>query len=120
MSYDASIVMNARARAERGKNAARRARAAGEVPITVYGGGVEPATGTVNRRAFATHIRAHGRAGLFNLELEGATSPVKIADVQIDPVKSTLVHIDLMALSKTVTRLCRASSLSHARKQHHQ
>ena len=101
MSYDASIVVNAKARPERGKNAARRARAAGDVPVTVYGGGTEPAAGAVNRREFAAHIRAHGRGGLFNLTLEGNTSPVKIAAVQIDPIKSTLVHVDLMRLSLT-------------------
>jgi large subunit ribosomal protein L25 len=99
MSYDASIILNAKARAERGKNAARRMRAAGEVPVTVYGGGSDPVTGSVNKREFAAHIRAHGRTGLFNLDFDGQTSPVKIADVQIDPIKSTLVHIDLMRLS---------------------
>jgi large subunit ribosomal protein L25 len=76
-------------------------RAAGEVPVTVYGGGGEPATGAINRREFAAHIRAYGRTGLFNLNLEGQSSPVKIADVQIDPIKSTLVHVDLMRLSLT-------------------
>jgi large subunit ribosomal protein L25 len=101
MSYDASIVLNAKARAERGKNAARRMRAAGEVPVTVYGGGSDPVTGSVNKRELAAHIRAHGRTSLFNINFEGQTSPVKIADVQIDPIKSTLVHLDLMRLSLT-------------------
>jgi large subunit ribosomal protein L25 len=101
MSYDASIILNATARTTRGKNAARRTRVAGEVPVAVYGGGVDPVVGTVNKREIAAHIRAHGRAGLFNLNFDGQTSPVKIAEVQIDPVKSTLVHIDLVRLSLT-------------------
>jgi large subunit ribosomal protein L25 len=101
MSYDPNIVLNLKPRTERGKNASRRARAAGEVPVTVYGAGGEPWTGTINKKAVTMHIRAHGRVSLFNLDFDGQTSPVKIADVQIDPIRSTLVHLDLMRLSLT-------------------
>ena len=101
MSYDPNIVLNVKPRTVRGKNASRRNRAAGEVPVTVYGAGGEPWTGTVNKKDMAMHIRAHGRVSLFNLDFDGQTSPVKIADVQIDPIRSTLVHIDLMRLSLT-------------------
>ncbi len=101
MSYDPNIVLNVKPRTERGKNASRRARAAGEVPVTVYGAGNEPWTGTINKKDLAMHIRAHGRVSLFNLDFEGQSSPVKIADVQIHPISSTLVHVDLMRLSLT-------------------
>jgi large subunit ribosomal protein L25 len=33
--------------------------------------------------------------------VEGAATPVKIADVQIDPIKGFLVHADLMRISLT-------------------
>ncbi len=101
MSYDPNIILNVKPRTERGKNASRRARVAGEVPVTVYGAGGEPWTGTINKKTLAMHIRAHGRVSLFNLDFEGQTSPVKIADVQIHPISSTLVHVDLMRLSLT-------------------
>jgi large subunit ribosomal protein L25 len=101
MSYDPNIILNVKPRTERGKNASRRNRAAGEVPVTVYGAGGEPWTGTINKKELAMHIRAHGRVSLFNPDFEGQTSPVKIADVQIHPIRSTLVHVDLMRLSLT-------------------
>lgn len=101
MSFDNSISLNATNRAERGKNASRRLRAANLVPVTVYGGGQESTSATVAKREFASLIRHHGRNVIFTLDVEGATTPVKIADVQIDPIKGFLVHADLMRISLT-------------------
>lgn len=101
MSFDNSISLNAKNRTERGKNASRRLRAADLVPVTVYGGGQESTSATVAKREFAALIRHHGRNVIFTLDVEGAAAPVKIADVQIDPVKGFLVHADLMRISLT-------------------
>ena len=101
MSFDASVSLNVQDRTERGKNAARRLRANGLVPVTVYGGGNEAISGTINKREFAALMRAHGRNKIFNLTVGGAASSVKIADMQLDPIKGTLIHIDLMRISLT-------------------
>ena len=101
MSSDTSISLTAKNRSERGKNASRRLRAAGLVPVTVYGGGQESTSATVTKRDFAALIRNHGRNSIFTLDVEGAATTVKIADVQIDPIKGFLVHADLMRISMT-------------------
>jgi large subunit ribosomal protein L25 len=101
MSYDASVSLSAQGRTERGKNAARRLRAKGEIPVTVYGGGTEPASGTVNKRELGAFLRANGRNAIFFLNLDGAATSVKIADMQLDPIKGVLVHLDLMRISLT-------------------
>lgn len=101
MSFDNSISLNAKNRKERGKNASRRLRAAELVPITVYGGGHEATSATVAKREFASLIRHHGRNVIFTLDVEGVATPVKIADVQIDPIKGFLVHADLLRISLT-------------------
>lgn len=101
MSFDNSISLNATNRTERGKNASRRLRAANLVPVTVYGGGHDATSATVAKREFASLIRHHGRNVIFTLDVEGAATPVKIADVQIDPIKGFLVHADLMRISLT-------------------
>jgi large subunit ribosomal protein L25 len=100
MSFDTSIVLKAQPRTERGKNAARRLRAAGMVPVTIFGHG-EAAAGAVSKREIAALLRAHGRNQVFNLSLNGQASPVKIADLQLDPVRGTLLHADLMRISLT-------------------
>jgi len=101
MSLDTSISLNAKNRDDRGKNASRRLRADGQVPVTVYGGGADAISATVGKLEFAALIRNHGRNSIFTLNVDGATSPVKIADVQIDPIKGFLVHADLMRISLT-------------------
>lgn len=101
MSFDNSISLSAKNRVERGKNASRRLRADNLVPVTVYGGGQEATSATVTKRDFAALIRHHGRNVIFTLDVEGVAGPVKIADVQIDPIKGFLVHADLMRISLT-------------------
>lgn len=101
MSFDNSISLNAKNRTEYGKNASRRLRAANLVPVTVYGGGHDTASATVPKREFAALIRHHGRNVIFTLDVEGTLASVKIADVQIDPIKGFLVHADLMRISLT-------------------
>jgi len=101
MSLDKNISLEAKPRDERGKNASRRQRAQGLVPVTVYGGGKETASASVVKRDFAALLRGHGRNVIFTLNVAGAATPVKIADMQVDPVKGTLIHMDLMRISLT-------------------
>src|SRR5262244_4480037 len=101
MSLDRNKSLEAKPRNERGKNASRRQRAQGLVPVTVYGGGKETASASVVKREFAALLRGHGRNVIFTLNVGGAATPVKIADMQVDPVKGTLIHMDLMRISLT-------------------
>jgi large subunit ribosomal protein L25 len=101
MSLDSTISLDAKPRNERGKNAARRQRAQGLVPVTVYGGGKEAESANIVKREFATLLRGHGRNVIFTLNVAGSATPVKIADMQVDPVKGTLIHMDLMRISLT-------------------
>ncbi len=102
MSLDNNISLTAETRTEFGKNVSRRLRAAGLVPVTVYGGGSSEATSaTVTKREFSALIRHHGRNVIFTLNVGSKATPVKISDVQIDPIKGFLVHADLMEISMT-------------------
>ena len=101
MSLDSTISLEAKPRNERGKNASRRQRAQGLVPVTVYGGGKETASANIVKHEFAALLRGHGRNVIFTLNVDGAATPVKIADMQMDPVKGTLIHMDLMRISLT-------------------
>jgi large subunit ribosomal protein L25 len=101
MSLDSSISLEAKTRVERGKNASRRQRAQGLVPVTVYGGGKETESANIVKHEFAALLRGHGRNVIFTLNVDGSATPVKIADMQVDPVKGTLIHMDLMRISLT-------------------
>jgi large subunit ribosomal protein L25 len=102
MGFATNVSLDAAARDERGKNAARRLRRLGQIPLTVYGGGEEAMSGSVGRRALAAILRSSGgRNTIFTLNLNGGSAPVKIADLQLDPVKGTPLHVDLMRISLT-------------------
>ena len=98
MSQAETITLKATSREERGKNAARRLRAAGLLPVTVYGGGQAPAVSTVAKRELAALIRHHGRAQVITLDLDGSPVPVKIAQLQLDTVRDTVIHADFIRI----------------------
>ncbi|HEU4507112.1 MAG TPA: 50S ribosomal protein L25 [Pyrinomonadaceae bacterium] len=94
--------VQAKPREGRGKNDARRARRAGMVPITVYGGGAETVSAVAALSDLAAILRSEaGRNTIFTIDVEGVgESEVMFHDRQIDPVKGRLIHADLTRLVK--------------------
>jgi large subunit ribosomal protein L25 len=95
----AEVKLPAERRTEVGKGAARRARAAGRVPGIVYGKGMEPVAVEVSRRELVTAF--HSDAGmntLLDIELEGKTTLALARELQRDPVKGTLLHVDFVKI----------------------
>jgi large subunit ribosomal protein L25 len=101
MSFDTSISLNAQPRTERGKGSAGRLRRDGLIPVTVYGGGQEAVAAAIIKKELGAFVRAHGRHGIFTLHLDGGSSPVKIAEMQLDPIKGNVWHLDLQRISLT-------------------
>ena len=58
-------------------------------------------SGAVTKREFAAILRSFGRNTIFTLNFGGAATPVKIAEMQLDPVKGSLLHVDLLRISLT-------------------
>ncbi|MBO0799571.1 MAG: 50S ribosomal protein L25 [Blastocatellia bacterium] len=96
-----TITLEAKHREESGKNASRRLRAQGMIPATLYGGGKEAASAVIAQREFAALLRNNGRNKVITLNLDGASTPVKIVELQLDPIKGSLLHADLMRISLT-------------------
>lgn len=96
------IVVKAEKREERGKNANRRLRAAGKVPVIVYGGGGESVAATADLKDLAAILRSDsGPNTLFSFDIEGVgADDVIFQDRQIDPLKGRLTHADLRRFSK--------------------
>jgi large subunit ribosomal protein L25 len=100
MAEREAITVRAELRAGRGKNDARRLRARGMVPLTVYGGGGEAVSAAAPLRELAAILRSEsGHNTVFTLDVDGVgASEVLFLDRQIDPVKGRLVHADLRRL----------------------
>ncbi len=94
------IVMEVAERSERGKNAARRLRAAGRVPAVLYGLGKEPRSLDIDAKAMTNILREpSGHNRVFSLRSNGAKDGAEdhamAVDYQIDPVRHALLHVDL-------------------------
>lgn len=98
-------VLQASKRDERGKNAARRLRAAGRLPVSLYGEGQEAVPVSINTRELGAILRSEaGRGAIFTLAVEGGESTtVKIHTLDLDPVSNRPLHMDLVRLSLTST-----------------
>ncbi len=83
------------------KNAARRVRVAGKIPAVVYGAGLESVAVEVDPKQITKILYSDsGHNTIFDLELVGAgVAKAMIVDWQFDPVKSTLIHIDLKRIA---------------------
>ena len=89
------------------KNAARRVRVRGKIPAVVYGA-AEPAVAIeVDPKQIQKILHSDsGHNSIFDLEITGSTAKTKamIVDWQYEPIKGTLMHIDLkrIALDKAM------------------
>jgi large subunit ribosomal protein L25 len=102
MAEKKEIILKATQREGRGKNDSRRARRAGQVPVTIYGGDGEAVAALAPLSELAAILRSDsGRNTIFTVDIDGiGAAEVMFIDRQIDPVRSRLVHADFKRLVK--------------------
>jgi large subunit ribosomal protein L25 len=81
-----------------GKGAARKLRAAGHIPAVIYGHGGEPQHVTLPAHETALLLRKSNV--LVTLDIEGSHELVLVKDVQKDPVRQIIEHVDLIVVRK--------------------
>ena len=95
----ATEVLIALPRAETGKGAARKLRAAKQVPGVVYGHKREPQALTLNARDLQKMLdRVSADTTVFELKIDGGTSRTLIRDIQRHPFRREILHIDFQEL----------------------
>jgi large subunit ribosomal protein L25 len=83
------------------KNAARRVRAAGQIPAVLYGAGHDAVAVELDPKHISKILYSDtGHNTIFDVDL-GDKSPVKamIVDWQREPIKDRLIHIDLKRIA---------------------
>ena len=88
----------AEVRTEFGKGFARRARMAGQIPAVIYGHGAEPIHITLPAKATTLAVRTAN--ALLSLDINGEGHLALVKDVQKDPIKQIIEHIDLLTVRK--------------------
>ena len=94
-------VLEATKRETRGKNEARRVRAAGKIPAVVYGDKTDAAVIAVDPKTLLRIL--HSESGvntLIALKLEGeGDTRVLVRDYQVDPVTQKPLHVDFYRIA---------------------
>ena len=93
----AEIRLRATPRAPEGTRSARRLRGEGKVPGVVYGLGADPITLTVDWRELrAALVTEQGLNAVIHLDVDGATTPTLVKDMQRHPVRRNVLHVDFL------------------------
>jgi len=99
-----TFTVEGKIREERGKNAARRTRQTGMVPAVLYGGRKDSVALSVNAKQIAKILRSEtGHNTIFTVRVaEGAEEKAMMKDWQVDPLKGSLLHVDLLRIAMDV------------------
>jgi large subunit ribosomal protein L25 len=92
--------LQAESRTEFGKGAARRIRRDAKVPAVLYGHGTEPVHITLPGHDTMMALKHGGANALLTIEIDGSTQLALPRQVQRDPIKGFLEHVDLLLVRK--------------------
>jgi len=93
------VKLSAESRSEFGKGAARRLRRAQQVPAVMYGHGTDPVH--ISLPAHETQLALRTANVLLTITIDGGNEQLALPkQVQRDPVRGTVEHIDLVIVRK--------------------
>ena len=92
--------ITAAVRTEFGKGAARRIRRDNMIPAVVYGHGIDTVHLTLPGHDTMMAIKHGGANALLDLDIEGTQQLALTKQVQIDPIRRVIEHIDFVAVRK--------------------
>jgi large subunit ribosomal protein L25 len=82
------------------KNAARRLRTTGMIPAVLYGAKKDPRAIAVDPKQILKILRsASGHNTIFDINLEGEQAKAMVVDWQYEPMKGSLLHVDLKRIA---------------------
>src|SRR4051794_28483162 len=92
--------ITAEMRTEFGKGAARRIRRDDKIPAVVYGHGNDPIHLTLPGHDTMMALKHGGANALLELDIEGSSQLALTKQVQVDPIRRVLEHIDFVAVRR--------------------
>lgn len=100
MSTDYQI--KAEPRAESGKSASRRYRREGKIPAVVYGAGKDNLSLLLDHHEIFHNLETEGfHSAIIKINVNGKVEQAILRDVQMDPVKPNVLHVDFQRISAT-------------------
>ena len=92
--------ITAEKRTEFGKGAARRIRRDDKIPAVVYGHGNDPIHVTLPGHDTMMALKHGGSNALLELDIDGSSQLALTKQVQVDPIRRVLEHIDFVAVRR--------------------
>jgi large subunit ribosomal protein L25 len=93
-------LLEAQPRSAGTKNDARRVRRGGKVPAVIYGAGKAALSVSVDPRQVTRILHSQtGHNTVFDLAVDGERTKAMIVDWQYEPIKGSLLHIDLKRIA---------------------
>ncbi len=94
------VTIEAEARADAGKGAARATRRQGKVPAVIYGAKMTPTLVSLDPRSVMKElVRGGWRSRLYEVKVGEESNRVLMRDVQFDPVSDKAIHVDFQRLA---------------------
>ena len=99
----AEVALQAEVRQERGKGPARRLRAAGKVPGTLYGRGIDAVAVKVDARDLVHTLSTDaGLNVLIDLKVGADTHLTLARSLDKHPIRGTILHVDFLKIARDV------------------
>ena len=92
--------ITAETRTEFGKGAARRIRRADKIPAVIYGHGNDPIHLTLPGHETMMALKHGGTNALLELDVAGDTQLALAREVQVDPIRRVIEHVDFVAVRR--------------------
>ncbi|WP_461206473.1 50S ribosomal protein L25 [Clostridium sp. DL1XJH146] len=81
-------------------NSAKRVRREGKVPGVLYGKNIDTTLISFDRKDLSKEVQKDGEHAVFNLELNNNPHKVIIKEIQREPLKHEIVHIDVEEINQ--------------------
>jgi large subunit ribosomal protein L25 len=91
--------LKAEVRTDLRKSMSRQLRNEGKVPAVMYGKTVEETPVYVDKAELTKLIRQKGRNAIVSLQLRGHDQPAMIGEIQRDPIKHSILHVDFQEVN---------------------
>lgn len=94
-----SILVHAKKRDTKHRSEIASLRQEGYVPAVVYGYKIDTTPIAVDERDFEKTLREDGRSAVMLLSVDGVEVNAVLAEVQKNPIKGDLIHLDFLAVN---------------------
>ncbi len=99
--YVATSTLKARNREDLRGSTLRKLRNEGDIPAVIYGGGMSNKAVAVESTEFIKTLRQSGVNGIISLETPDGKFEVMTHDMQVDPLKGNVLHVDFFKVDLT-------------------